>query len=82
MERALKAKITKAVVEIYVTHYTCATMAEKHTTVLAEQKEANDWCMKKIEQFNLDKDQVKKELEEYAAKAKQDGTACFYDLDI
>ena len=82
MESVLKAKITKAVVEIYVSHYTCATMAENYAQTLSEQKEANDWCMEKIAQFNLDKEQVKKELERCAAEAKKNGDACCYGLDI
>ena len=82
MEILLKEKITKSVVEIYVTEYTSATMAESYSQALREQKEANDWCKEKISQFNLDREQVKKELERCTVKAKRDGTACCYDLDI
>lgn len=81
MEERLRDRILKDIVEIHICEYTCATMSDSYGVVLAGQKEASEWAIKKLKEYGFKKQEVEKQLERCYQEAKEKGRACCYSLE-
>ena len=78
LEHNFRHRLVYEVVDEYVSHYTCAAMADDYGTVVGEQKDANEWLELKVKEYAISKYELNEALNRVVKERKEDGNACLF----
>ena len=82
LEFQFRQDLVKFIVDRYVVAFTCAEMADRYGTVLAEQAEANEWMLGKKKEFGISNEELRVALDSIERDAKAKGSAMCYSIKV